>query len=60
VATIRSTSRATVRSAAIRSSGLVSHAPWCRRLTLPKAWKVCTVGTPTSRAAASTAIPDIQ
>jgi hypothetical protein len=57
---IRSTPRATVRSAAIRPSGLLSEVPWCRRLTLPSAWKVCTVGTPTSPAAASTAIPDIQ
>ena len=26
-------------------SGLVSRRPWCRRLTLPSAWKVCTTGT---------------
>ena len=60
VATIRSTAWATARSAATRPSGLVSAWPWCRRLTLPSAWKVCTVGTPLASAAVSTARPDIQ
>ena len=34
------------RSQSRRSGGLVSAAPWCRRLTVPSAWKVCTTGTP--------------
>ena len=49
------------------TAGLVSAAPWCRRLTTPSAWKVCAtgIGPPPVRActcatASSAACPDIQ
>src|SRR5512144_907649 len=60
VATIRSSSRTRCSSIAIRCAGEVSLWPWCRRLTTPSAWKVCTTGIPSGRAAASAARPDIQ
>ncbi|OLT07623.1 hypothetical protein BJF77_13845 [Kocuria sp. CNJ-770] len=47
-------------SAASRPAGLVSAAPWCRRLTAPRAWKVCTTGICRASAARRAAIPDIQ
>ncbi len=60
VASTRSTSRARPRSSSSRFAGLVSAWPWCRRLTVPKAWKVWATGTPLGRAARSAASPDIQ
>ena len=56
----RSTRPATARSAATRPGGLVSSAPWWRRFTLPRAWKVCTTGRPSGAAADTAAMPDIQ
>ena len=44
-----------------RPGGLVSAAPWWRRLTEPSAWKVCTTGTSRPRdRRVSAARPDIQ
>ncbi|KZX19827.1 hypothetical protein ACH61_03073 [Rathayibacter tanaceti] len=66
VATIPSARWPTPGSSQARSSGLVSSAPCCRRLTTPRAWKVCTTGTrrPVARStcseASSAATPDIQ
>ena len=60
VATMRSACPARNRSSRRRLGGLVSLAPWWRRLTTPRAWKVCTTGTPSGRAAARAARPDIQ
>ncbi len=67
VAITWSTLRPTAGSIHSRSAGLVSAEPWCRRLTTPSAWKVCTTGirTPPVRAwtcwtASSAACPDIQ
>ena len=41
VAMTRSTSRPGRARSSRRCGGLVSAAPWCRRLTVPSAWKVC-------------------
>ena len=62
VATTWSTSRHRSRSRPTRPSGEVSAAPWCRCLTEPRAWKVCTTGTGAVRAsaAATEASPLIQ
>jgi hypothetical protein len=58
--TTRSATRPSRRSYPMRWSGLVSAAPWCRRFTEPSAWKVCTTGTSTVRAAVTAASPLIQ
>jgi hypothetical protein len=60
VAITRSTSRASARSIRTRTGGLVSRAPWNRRLVTPSAWKVSSTGIPVPRVAASAASPDIQ
>ncbi len=60
VATIWSTSAAMRSSACSRSAGLVSDVPCWRRLTTPRAWKVCSTGSRSSVAASSAAMPDIQ
>ena len=45
--------RASPRSIRCRSGGLVSAAPWCRRLTTPSAWKVTNSGARTALQRAS-------
>ena len=49
--------RARSRAAA---AGWCPRLPWCRRLTVPSAWNVCTTGMAVPRAASSAASPDIQ
>jgi hypothetical protein len=58
VATTWATVLHSERSSSIRFGGEVSAAPWCRRLTEPRAWKVCSTGT--DPAAATAASPLIQ
>ena len=61
VAMTRSAPRATrpLGARPARRAG-VARSPWCRRLTLPSAWKVCTVGTPDVPGGREPASPDIQ
>ncbi|GAA3028906.1 hypothetical protein GCM10020000_01820 [Streptomyces olivoverticillatus] len=60
VARTRAQEEPILRSVSSRSGGLVSVSFWCRRLTVPRAWKVWTTGTARPRVPSRAAMPDIQ